>query len=226
LLYAVCAVAGVCAGAAGLALEPFLLRIRDSRNRSDEEDSPEPAGSSGPTQIERRLPAEQLVLPLLLGGVFALLASRYGWTGRREELILACLYAAILFLIAVIDFHTRLVLNVLSYPAAAIGLAGSALWAGIGFPSALLGAVSALALFFVIEIVGRGAMGRGDTKLAGVIGAMRGFPAVWQALVAGIVVGGIFAAGLLVTGRSRRSYFAYGPSLAIGAVISMLLTTK
>ena len=87
----------------------------------------------------------------------------------------------------------------------------------------MLGGVVAFAIFLVIEIIGRGAMGRGDTKLATLIGAMRGMPAVLAALVLGILVGGVIAVALLLTGKGRHAYFAYGPALAIGAVFSFFI---
>jgi prepilin signal peptidase PulO-like enzyme (type II secretory pathway) len=52
---------------------------------------------------------------------------------------------------------------------------------------------------------------------------MRGFPAVWGAIVAGIIIGGVMAVGLLLSGRGRKTTFAYGPALAIGGVVSFFL---
>ncbi len=130
-----------------------------------------------------------------------------------------------LFEIALIDFHYRLVLNVLSYPGAVVALVGSLFWSGIGPGSALLGGLIALVIFGVIELVGRGAMGRGDTKLAVLVGLMRGYPAVWTALIGGVIIGGIAAAALLVSGSGRKQKFAYGPYLAAGAVLSLFLAT-
>ena len=77
-------------------------------------------------------------------------------------------------------------------------------------------------MFVVIEVIGRGAMGRGDTKLAAVIGLMRGFPAVVSALIAGILIGGLMALTLLLRGQGRKATFAYGPALAIGCLISIV----
>lgn len=161
-----------------------------------------------------------LIFELLVGGTFAGLAWRFS---DVRQLTLACLYVALLSQISLIDFHYRLVLNLLSYPSAIIAIIGSFFWSGLGIGSCLLGGLVAIAIFTVIEIVGRGAMGRGDTKLAAVIGLMRGFPAVWTALVSGIVVGGLVALILLLTGGKRKQAFAYGPSLAAGAIISFFV---
>lgn len=139
-------------------------------------------------------------------------------------LVLACVYTTLLMEIAIIDFHYRLVLNLLSYPAVLVAFAGSFLWTGIGPTSALLGGAISFVSFLIIEFVGHGAMGRGDTKLATLIGVMRGFPGVASALIGGVITGGVMAALLLVTGRGRRSTFAYGPALAIGAFISFFIS--
>jgi leader peptidase (prepilin peptidase)/N-methyltransferase len=175
-----------------------------------------------PDNVSQDVPywIQALALEVALGAVFLLLGLKYH---NATHLVLACVYSALLFEMAVIDFHYRLVLDILSFPSAAVAIAGSTLWSGIGIGRSLLGGVLALVLFFIIELVGRGAMGRGDTKLAGVIGFMRGFPAVIGALVAGILIGGLMALGLLIAGRGRRSTFAYGPALAIGVVVSLLL---
>jgi prepilin signal peptidase PulO-like enzyme (type II secretory pathway) len=163
---------------------------------------------------------QALAFEVALGAIFLLFGLKFHVTAH---LVLACVYTGLLFEMAVIDFHYRLVLNLLSFPSAAIAIAGASFWSSIGLESSLLGGLSALVLFFVIEVVGRGAMGRGDTKLAAVIGFMRGFPAVWGAIVAGILIGGVMAVGLLLSGRSRKTTFAYGPALAIGGVVSFFI---
>jgi leader peptidase (prepilin peptidase) / N-methyltransferase len=67
-------------------------------------------------------------------------------------------------------------------------------------------------------------MGMGDVKLAGVIGLMTGYPVVVTALVAGIVLGGVAAAVLLIARRvGRKTPIAYAPYLALGALGVMVL---
>jgi prepilin signal peptidase PulO-like enzyme (type II secretory pathway) len=89
------------------------------------------------------------------------------------------------------------------------------------FGSALLGGGAAFLAFLVIYLIGRGRMmGAGDVKLAGVIGLMTGYPLVWSALAAGIVLGGVAAIFLIVRCRAAaKSYMAYGPYLAMGALL-------
>jgi prepilin signal peptidase PulO-like enzyme (type II secretory pathway) len=160
-------------------------------------------------------------LELVTAGVFAGLAWRFG---NSITLVLAAMYSAILIAIAAIDLEHRLVLNRLSYPGTLIGLAGSLWWPGIGLVNALVGALVGLVIMGVFQVIGRGALGTGDTKLALCIGAMRGIPAVLNALALGVVLGGLAAAFLwFVLRRGRKSFFAYAPYLAAGAIVSFFL---
>jgi len=226
---------GLMVATVGLYLEPLLVAHRRS-NGEPADNNPVTAliplfgvtallpqgrqANEGGAKRPVSFSIQALFFEILLAALFALIAVRLHGT---LHIALGCLYAALLFEIAVIDFHYRLVLNVLSYPAALVALVGGTVWVGIGLPSALLGGGVGLVIFFVIELIGRGAMGRGDTKLATVIGLMRGYPGVWGALILGILIGGVMALGLLVAGQGRRQTFAYGPALALGAVVSLLV---
>jgi leader peptidase (prepilin peptidase) / N-methyltransferase len=80
-------------------------------------------------------------------------------------------------------------------------------------------------LFLLLAIIGRGAMGLGDVKLAGVLGALLGLPLVLYALLIGVCAGGVAALYLLLSRRSKASgTMAYGPYLALGGWIVILGT--
>jgi leader peptidase (prepilin peptidase)/N-methyltransferase len=75
-------------------------------------------------------------------------------------------------------------------------------------------------MFLVISLVGRGALGSGDVKLAAALGAVLGFPLALSGLLLGVVLGGVAALVLLITRRvGRKDPIAYGPYLALGAWI-------
>ncbi len=137
-------------------------------------------------------------------------------------LALLWLYAAFLLTVLVIDLEHRRVLNKMVLPGAVAALAFSFL---PGPPSpwqALLGGLIGFGLFLVIAFIGRGAMGAGDVKLAGLIGLMVGYPNVIPALVIGIVLGGAAALALLLSRRAgRKSTMAYAPYLALGALLTL-----
>ena len=164
-----------------------------------------------------RPPLMELAMALL----FALQWELFG--GQPLMLLIAWAYAAFLLLVLVIDIEHRRVLNVMLAPAAVALLLISGLPGGISPLDALLGGAAGLALFLLIRRLGRGAMGMGDVKLAGVIGLMTGFPSVVHALLLGIMLGGAAAALLLLTRRAGRgSTIAYAPYLTIGALVIFL----
>jgi leader peptidase (prepilin peptidase)/N-methyltransferase len=142
----------------------------------------------------------------------------------------AWFYTAWLLLVVVIDFEYRRVLNRRLPPAIVVALVAALLaWMRVAtlpsFTSILLGGLAGFGVFLVVFVIGRGRMmGAGDVKLAGVIGLMTGYPLVWIALGAGIVLGGIAAIFLIVGRRAgAKSYMAYGPYLALGALLILWL---
>jgi leader peptidase (prepilin peptidase)/N-methyltransferase len=139
------------------------------------------------------------------------------------SLATTCLYAAFLLAVLVIDLEHRRVLNVMVAPAAVVALLASFLPGGPTPFQALIGGALGFGVFFLLALLGRGAMGLGDVKLAGVIGLMTGYPLVVAALAIGILLGGVAAIVLLVTRRAgRKGTMAYAPYLALGTIIVLL----
>jgi prepilin signal peptidase PulO-like enzyme (type II secretory pathway) len=170
---------------------------------------------------ERR-PVRAPLLELATIAAFALVWWRFG--ASPAQTAVTCLYAIFLLTVAVIDLEHRRVLNVMLAPAAVVALLASLLPGPPSLLSAVVGGVAGFGLFFLIAIIGRGKMGAGDVKLAGVVGLMLGFPAAISALVIGIFLGGAAAIILLITHRAgRKSTFAYAPYLALGALAMLLL---
>jgi prepilin signal peptidase PulO-like enzyme (type II secretory pathway) len=81
-------------------------------------------------------------------------------------------------------------------------------------------------LFFIVAWLSHAALGRtglggGDIKLAGLIGAALGAGGGLVAAFVGIMLGGVVAAVLLVSGRRRfGEYLPFGPFLAAGGIVS------
>lgn len=97
------------------------------------------------------------------------------------------------------------------WPLVSAGLAGGLCWA------------SGLAL----RAAGRGALGRGDVRLAGSLGLATGGLG-WAVPLAGLAVslllGGVWALGLVLTGRARRAdRVPFGPFLLAGAALAAVL---
>ena len=78
----------------------------------------------------------------------------------------------------------------------------------------------------LLELLSRGDMGGGDVLLGVMLGMFIGwvqFEDVFIALVVAFAFAGIFAIGLLSFGRgNRRTRFAFGPFLVLGALITVL----
>ncbi len=83
-------------------------------------------------------------------------------------------------------------------------------------------------LFFLVAWASRAALGRtglggGDIKLAALIGAALGTGGGLVAAFVGIMLGGVAAASLLVSGRRRfGEYLPFGPFLAAGGVVAAI----
>ena len=81
-------------------------------------------------------------------------------------------------------------------------------------------------LFFAVAwvshaVLGRTGLGGGDIKLAGLIGAVLGAGGGLLAAFVGIMLGGVVAAVLLISGRRRfGEYLPFGPFLAAGGVVA------
>jgi leader peptidase (prepilin peptidase)/N-methyltransferase len=87
--------------------------------------------------------------------------------------------------------------------------------------------VVGLAVFVValcLAYFARGGLGMGDVKLAGALGLVLG-KVVFLALVVGTLGGAAAAIAILIRrgAAGRRTTIAYGPYLALGAVLAILL---
>lgn len=171
------------------------------------------------------------LLPLLLeavtAAVLAALGGHFGWS---LKLGIASIYAVLLLTIGYIDIIHRLVLNRLTYPGTLLAVVLSLGWSSFSTYShplnALLGALVGLLVFGALQLLGRGAMGMGDTKLAVLIGAMVGFPNVLGTLLLGVLLGGLGALVLLIVlRRGRKTYMAYAPYLVAGCILYILYAT-
>jgi prepilin signal peptidase PulO-like enzyme (type II secretory pathway) len=138
------------------------------------------------------------------------------------------LVAATLALIFVIDLEHRLVLDVVTYPAAA-GLVGLALVLDRkALASMAIGLVIGGGLFLLcyglgFVLYGEEALGFGDVKLAALLGLAVGWPGIVGALVLGALFGAAVSVALLGTGRATgRSFIPFGTFLCLGGALALL----
>jgi leader peptidase (prepilin peptidase) / N-methyltransferase len=170
-------------------------------------------------------PRRVLLLNLIM--VAAFVGTALLFQARPWLLLVVWLYVAFLLTVLVIDLEHRRVLNIMVGPAALVVFALS-LAPGTPDPlNALLGGAVGFGSFLILAIIGRGALGFGDVKLAGLIGLMTGYPHVITALVLGVVFGGVAAVALLLSRRAtRKSYMAYAPYMAVGAILVILIVMR
>lgn len=142
--------------------------------------------------------------------------------GKSLYTIVVTAEAWVLLGLAVVDLASRRLpdrLLALGLPLAAVG--------SLGFSqplplAALAGGLLGLGAFWLLARVRPGALGRGDIKLAGLIGLLIGFPGVVAALLAGMILGGVAALALVHSGRATTTQtMAYAPYLVIGAWAAM-----
>lgn len=173
--------------------------------------------------IARRYP----LVEAATGVVFVLVGIRFGWAAELP----AYLYLAALGLaLALIDLDVhrlpdRLVLP--AYPTLAVllgvasGVHGD--WAALG--RAGIGAAALLLLYGSLWFVRPDAMGFGDVKLSGVVGAGLAWVG-WGPLVIGafaaFLLGGAYGVALIATRRGgRRSRVPFGPWMVLGAALGV-----
>jgi len=157
-------------------------------------------------------------------------SDRHRWDfllhGRRRVPVAWLWLAAwgeVLFLFAIVDVESRRVPNELVLACSVAALLLSLAGFGPQPLNALLGGAVGLALFILLALIQRGALGMGDVKLAGLIGLLAGYPGVLAALTIGVIAGGLGALALLLARRvERRSFIPYVPFLAAGAWALML----
>jgi prepilin signal peptidase PulO-like enzyme (type II secretory pathway) len=170
--------------------------------------------------------------PLVQGGsavVWAaapLLLSGPWWRWVETGLI-----AVPLIQVAATDLRTHYVYSVIAGIGLVLGLAFG--WQVHQTPmewwTGLAGAAGGFVAFGVLYLLGRvvyrgrvEAMARGDITIATMVGA--GAAACTpQALFLGVLFGGVFAVGVLLTRHSRHSFMPYGPGLCLGGLASLFL---
>lgn len=171
--------------------------------------------------ISARYPLVELGTAML----FAVVAWRFVDEPRLLPAYLAFTAGAVA--LALIDLDVRRLPDVIVLPAYVVL---PLLLAADGDPRALrralLGGALLGAIFLVIALSARGAMGWGDVKLAVPLGAITGYLS-WGTLLVGsfgaFVLGAAVGIGLLVAGgANRKSAIPFGPFLLVAAGAAIL----
>lgn len=114
-----------------------------------------------------------------------------------DQTIYWILLGAIVTAAALVDLRSHRIPNWLTFPAMAVGLALNVITpGGEGFLFSIKGLAAGMALLLIPYMMG--AMGAGDVKLMGAVGAFLGAEGVFQACIISLIFGGIYAVILIV----------------------------
>jgi leader peptidase (prepilin peptidase)/N-methyltransferase len=147
--------------------------------------------------------------------------------GPEPLLVPRLLLAASLIALFAIDLDLQLLPNAITLPGIVVGLLFS-LWLPPGIRDAVLGVLLGGGVLWAIGsfwtwLRGMEAMGGGDVKMLAMVGAFLGWKLVIVTFVISSIVGGLFAAALLVTRKTElTAKLPFGTFLAIGAFIASL----
>lgn len=176
------------------------------------------------TPISARYP----LVELGTAGLFAAIAWRLG---AQPVTLLWCGFAAVLLVLALIDWDTTVLPDALTLPLlwagialAALGwLPGLTLARSVGGVAA--GYLSLWAVFWLFKLAtGKEGMGYGDFKLLAALGAWLGWQAILPVVLFASVLGAVAGLAMKAGGALREGRFVpFGPFLAGGGVGVLLV---
>jgi len=180
-----------------------------------------------PVDEPRLRPTQTPLAVLGLAGAYAALTAG---TSTPQLLPAALVFALAGVWVVWIDLDVHRIPNrVLAVAAPAVAVTG---WSGAvamgewtRIWTSLAAAAALVAFYYLLAYFGD--LGLGDVRLAGVAGlllGLHGWSAVVLGTVAAFILGGLAAVVLLAAGRGRTSELAFGPAIAIGALIAVTLT--
>ena len=102
------------------------------------------------------------------------------------------------------DIRHKRIPNVATIPAIFLGLILNIFLGHVGIKGSLVGFVFGFGVFYVLFLIG--GMGGGDVKLVAAIGALKGWPFIYNAVLYSAVIGGVMAISFTIwKGRTRRT---------------------
>ena len=168
----------------------------------------------------QRLPLRALLLAPASALCFALAALA---TDACDATILTGIFCTIFLALLFTDLERRLIPNRIVYPAAVLAMAVSWAWPDRNVAQVFAGGGLAFAIVVIVYALSRGGFSPGDVKMATLMGLAAGFPAMTAGLFFTVIIGGVVALVLVLTRiAGLRQYMPYGPSIALGAIISLL----
>lgn len=161
------------------------------------------------------------IVELINASLYLIIFLKYGYT---LEFLKYSVLASLLIVIALIDFNTKFVYR----STVMFGLiSGIIFWIGECLITEkiimnnILGALIGFTFIFLIVIT-TGGMGEGDIEIATICGLFLGVKGIIITLFLSIIIAGIIAISILLFKlKDKKDAIAFGPYLAIGAIISI-----
>ena len=166
------------------------------------------------------------LIELLNGIVYLLIYLKFGIS---LNFIAYSILGSLLIVISLIDLETKYV----HVSTIIFGLILGAIYISIGLfigeisiVNNILGGVIGYLIIYLIVIITKG-MGQGDAEIAGVCGLFIGIKGILVSLFIAIVLGGIVASIILILKlKGRKSEIAFGPYIALGTIIYILIGSE
>lgn len=139
------------------------------------------------------------------------------------QMALGLALVTLLVPMTLIDLDVRLIPNRLLAPFAVLAIALTLAFDSGALVESLVAGAAGFTFFLVAALLHPRGMGMGDVKLTGVLGLYLGraiAPAIFIALIAGVVVGAVLIARL-GTAEGRKAAVPFGPFLAVGALVAL-----
>ncbi len=149
--------------------------------------------------------------------------------------VVYCIFSSALIVITFVDLDFQIIPDRITLAGIPFGfLAGSFLLPDpfarhllLGMKASLIGLASGFGLFYLVALAGsaifkKEALGGGDIKMMAMVGALMGWKTVILTTFLGSLTGSIFGITLMVfKGKNRTTKLAFGPFLALGAIITL-----
>ena len=145
--------------------------------------------------------------------------------GADRDVWLPLFFVLLLVPIALIDIDHHIIPNVLTLIGVVAGFALVVAFQTDELVEHVIAMLAAGGFFLIAAIVYPSGMGIGDVKLAGVMGMFLGrdvVPAIFVALLAGSIVGGIIIARLGFQ-KGRKEGLPFGPWLCLGSIVGLFV---
>lgn len=170
-------------------------------------------------QVLRKMTPAGNWMIALTGGILALAIT--GYYGMSMAALTIFLVSAVLVMIALIDAYTQMIPPALNIILGMLGLSSMLTMPGISVAERMIGFFCISVPMFLIVLLVPGGFGGGDIKMMAASGILLGWKGNLAAFFIGLVLGGIYGAFLLISGKKgRKEHFAFGPCLSIGIFIS------